>query len=284
MTKNVSYDDPRALNTDFLQEYSSNDSLRRYSNATAGNGIDYLLEHDYKAIYMDVIDNILPKASAEKGLRLWEFGCGAGMNLLHLVKALDERGVAVDCAIGTDFSEVLIDAANRDARNYLTPEQNRKVRFCVASHSELIEQTAKALGVREDALVGTFHMMLGVNTIRYAHRLNTEDDVARKISRLLSDRGVCVVIDMNTRFPVFRSRFRDRLDKTPRAYYLPSLDTYARPFSTAGLSVIQKRNFSWIPHSAGRGLTLTMRALTPILNTIVPDRAMRSLVIAQKRG
>jgi 2-polyprenyl-3-methyl-5-hydroxy-6-metoxy-1,4-benzoquinol methylase len=284
MTKTMSHNNPSELDSEFLEEYSSEDSLRRYSKETAGHGISYLLDHDYGDIYFGAIEKCIPKARIQKGIRLWEFGCGAGMNLLFLVAALERRGIPVELAIGTDFSEALIDAAKRQAKSYLTPAQNRKVRFCVARHENLIEETTRGLGMRKEDLMGSFDLMVGVNTIRYCHRLNNEDEVASTIKSLLADSGVCVVIDMNDKFPAFRSRFRDRLAKEERAYYLPSLAEYTRPFSTAGLQILRKENFCWIPHSAGAGLLATMRALTPILNTIASKRAMRSLVVAQKQA
>ena len=280
----MSHDNPSVLSGEFLEEYSTKDSLRRYTKETAGNGISYLLDHDYGEIYFNVIENQIPKSRVQKGVRLWEFGCGAGMNLIHLVSALERRGVQVEFAVGTDFSDALLGAAKREAKRYLTPEQNKKVQFCVASHETLIEQVTKELGVPKEALLGSFDVMLGVNTIRYSHRLMTEKEVAATITSLLADRGVCIVIDMNNRFPAFRSRFHDRLVKGAKALYLPSLEEYARPFSSAGLQILKQANFCWIPHSAGSGLTAVMRALTPVLNTIVPSRAMRSLVIAQKTG
>jgi 2-polyprenyl-3-methyl-5-hydroxy-6-metoxy-1,4-benzoquinol methylase len=280
----MTHDNPRVLNEEFLEEYSREDSLRRYSKETAGNGISYLLDHDYGEIYFDVIENQIPKSRLEKGVRLWEFGCGAGMNLLHLVSALERRGVPVEYAVGTDFSEALIAVAKQEVKKYLTPEQNKKVQFCVARHESLIEEVTKGLGVREVDLLGSFDVMLGVNTVRYCHRLMKENEVAATITKLLADRGVCIVIDMNDKFPAFRSRLRDRLAKDARAYYLPSLEEYARPFSSAGLEILKRENFCWIPHSAGSGLTAVMRALTPVLNAVAPSRAMRSLVIAQKTG
>jgi hypothetical protein len=282
MTKTANHDNPSVLNSEFLEEYSSEDSLRRYSKETAGQGISYLLDHDYGDIYFGAIENLIPKARIHKGIRLWEFGCGAGMNLLFLVGALQRRGIPVELALGTDFSEALIDAGKRQAKTYLTPQQNQKVRFCVARHENLLEEVTTGLGVRQEDLLNSFDLMVGVNTIRYCHRLNNENEVAATIKSLLADRGVCVVIDMNDKFPAFRSRFRDRLAKDARAYYLPSLEEYARPFSSAGLQILKRENFCWIPHSAGSGLTAVMRGLTPVLNTIAPSRAMRSLVIAQK--
>jgi 2-polyprenyl-3-methyl-5-hydroxy-6-metoxy-1,4-benzoquinol methylase len=284
MTKTMNHDDPAVLNGEFLEEYSSEDSLRRYSKETAGNGISYLLDHDYGEIYFGVIENQISKSRVQKGIRLWEFGCGAGMNLLHLVSALERRGITVELAVGTDFSETLIAAAKQQAKRYLTPEQNKKVRFCVARHENLIEEATAGLEARKEDLLGSFDIMLGVNTIRYCHRLLNENEVAATISNLLAERGVCIVIDMNDKFPAFRSRIRDRLAKDAKAYYLPSLDEYARPFSSAGFQILRRENFCWIPHSAGTGLTTVMRALTPVLNTIAPSRAMRSLVIAQKTG
>jgi hypothetical protein len=109
-----------------------------------------------------------------------------------------------------------------------------------------------------------------------------EDKCVGAIFDLLTDGGVCIIIDMNQKFPAFRSRFRDRLTKEKGAYYLPSLDEYARPFSSGGFEILRKENFCWIPHSAGPGLTAVMKALTPMLSALVPNRAMRSLVISRK--
>jgi hypothetical protein len=284
MEKTVSKHNPSALNGEFLEEYSSVDSLRKYSKETAGHGISYLLEHDYGDIYFGVIQNQIPKSRVQKGIRLWEFGCGAGMNLIYLVAALERRGMPVELAVGTDFSGALIDTAKCQAKTYLTPEQNQKVQFCVARHENLLAEVTAGFGVRPEEVLNSFDLMLGVNTIRYCHRLNNENEVAATIKSLLADRGVCVVIDMNDKFPAFRSRVRDRLSKEARAYYLPSLEEYARPFSAAGLQILRRENFCWIPHSAGSGLTAVMRAITPVLNTIAPSRSMRSLVIAQKNG
>ena len=283
MKKTQTQDNPSALNKEFLEEYSSNDSLRRYSRETAGHGISYLLDHDYGEIYLGVIEKSIPKSRLQRGLRLWEFGCGAGMNLLFLVSTLERRGIPVELAIGTDFSDALIDAANRQAAQYLPAGLRQKVHFCVARHENLVEETTKGLGISKEELLNSFDLMVGVNTIRYCHRLNNENEVAATIKSLLAESGVCVVIDMNDKFPVFRSRFRDQVTKEERAYYLPSLDEYGRPFSTAGFNILRHENFCWIPHSAGRGLTAVMKMLTPTLNAVAPKRAMRSLVIAQKQ-
>jgi 2-polyprenyl-3-methyl-5-hydroxy-6-metoxy-1,4-benzoquinol methylase len=270
------------LNCDFLEEYSTRESIRKYTKETAGNGISHLLDHDYGSIYLEVLERYIPKSRLQKGIRVWEFGCGGGMNLLHFLLVMERRGIALECAYGTDFSDTLIEAANREARKYLTPEHNRKVRFCVARNENLIEDVTKALGTRQEALLGSFDLILGVNTIRYCHRLRNQNECAGAIFNLLTDGGVCIVIDMNNKFPAFRSRLRDWLTKEQQATYLPSLDEYARPFSSAGFEILKKENFCWIPHSAGSGLTAVMKALTPMLDALARSRAMRSLVISRK--
>jgi len=131
-----------------------------------------------------------------------------------------------------------------------------------------------------EALLGSFDLLLGVNTIRYSHRLSNQMGCARGIFNLLARGGVCIIIDMNNKFPAFRSRFRDA--QSPEATYLPTLDAYAAPFVSVGFEILRKESFCWIPHSAGSGLTTFMRMLAPILNTVSRSRAMRSLVIARK--
>jgi len=284
MPKAASADIASTLNREFLDEYTAEENVRRYCKETAGNGISYLLDHDYGKIYLDAIDNFIPASRLRDGLRLWEFGCGAGMNLIHLVSLLRQRGIRVQSAYGTDFSDKLIEAANRDAEKHLNPEDTERVRFCVARNQNLIGDVMKGSGTRRDALAGSFDLVFGVNTMRYCHRLMNENECAADIADLLISGGVCIVIDMNDRFPAFRSRLRDRLTMDAKARYLPSLDEYARPFSSAGFEILEKKNFCWIPHSASPRLTAVMTALTPMLSALAPDRAMRSLVIARKKG
>lgn len=270
------------LQKDFLREYNDGENVRRYMRKTAGHGISHLLQHEYNDIYLEAVDKYLLKVKTGKGLRLLEFGCGAGMNLLHLVSVLEQRGVAVDFACGTDFSEALIESAKVEAEEALDPRLVDKVRFCVAKNENLIEDMTIGLGSNRESLVGSFDLILGVNTVRYCHRLKTEDECAEGILELLRDKGVCIVIDMNDKFPAFRSRFRNRLPKEKESYYLPSLQEYARPFETAGYEILRKDNFCWIPHSGGQSLTAIMRIMTPLLNGIGRRYAMRSLVIGRK--
>jgi SAM-dependent methyltransferase len=278
----LSAEDPlRGINAQFLNEYSSQQAIRRYTRQTAGKGISDLLEKDYGAIYLDALRRAIAQSHAHNGVNVLEFGCGAGMNLLHLVSVMERNGIALRSAYGTDFSPKLIEAADRDAKTYLS-RSREKVRFCVARNESLTKDLARALSVEPSALLGSFQFILGVNTFRYCHRLKRELECARAIFDLLGEGGICVMIDMNKGFPFFRSRFRDRLFKQRESYYLPSLDEYARPFSSVGCEILRKTNFCWIPHSAGPRLARILRALTPALDSVVPAHAMRSLVIAQK--
>lgn len=282
MTEAVHLETPSKLMSDFLEEYRSEESIRKYSNETAGNGISYLLNHEYAEIYLDVLENCIPKSRLQKGIRLWEFGCGAGMNLLHLVSMMEKRGISVECAYGTDFSERLIEAARSDARRYLSPELGKRVGFCLAKNESLLEDAAREMAIPEEKLLGSFDLLLGVNTIRYSHRLSNQVDCAEGIYNLLAKGGICVNIDMNDKFPAFRSKIRDWKKGDALATYIPSLDKYAEPFESVGFEILTKKNFCWIPHSAGRGLTSFMRTITPVLNAVARSRAMRSLVIARK--
>jgi SAM-dependent methyltransferase len=282
MTSAMNSQDLSRLNANFLEEYNSQESILKYTRNTAGHGISYLLDHDYGNIYNDCIERYIPKSRLKAGIRLWEFGCGGGMNLLHLVSVLERRGIPVDLACGTDFSETLIAAARNEATSYINANQARSVRFTVARNEDLIEEGAKGLGSGKGELVGSFDLVFGVNTIRYGHRLKNVDRCVQDISGLLREGGICIVIDMNRKFPAFRSRLREWRSKITEDTLLPTLDEYVRPFSSAGFEILSKKNFCWIPHSAGRKLTGVMKTLTPILNTVAPSRAMRSLVVCRK--
>lgn len=270
------------MDHEFLKEYSAEEAIRKYTKEAAGAGISYLLEHEYGKIYLDALENSLSKSAHQTGVRLLEFGCGGGMNLLHLASTLERRGIAVEKAYGADFSPKLIDTANAEAKKYLSPTMQEKVRFFLARNETLAQDLAKELGVAQNALLGSFHLILGVNTFRYCQRLKKDVECARGIFDLLEDGGICVMIDMNDRFPLFRSRFCDQLTKEKELYYLPSLDEYVKPFSSAGFEILWKGNFCWIPHSAGTWLTGFLRMLTPILNTVARSRSMRSLVVSRK--
>src|SRR6266566_2246793 len=184
----------------FFREYTSPDAILKYTTATAGFGISYLLDHDYKTVYLKAIKR-LPQQVGQDGIRMLEFGCGGGMNLLHLVSVLSRNGFNVASAVGTDFSPVLIQAANKEAQSYLTQWERSRVQFCVAKNETLLEDMSEGLGQKLSKLENSFQFVLGINTIRYCHRAGKQFDCARDIFRLLAPGGVCVVIDMNDRFP-----------------------------------------------------------------------------------
>jgi len=263
----------------FLDEYVSESAVRKYTTKTAGYGIGYLLSHDYARAYLDAVGAYLSPPD-RRPLRLLEFGCGGGMNITRLVALLEQQQIPVEFAYGTDFSPRLVQAAREEARTYLPPSLAAKVSFYVARNEQLERDLVAELSGSESQ-VGTFDMILGVNTFRYCHRLNKQVDCANDIFRLLRSGGVCVNIDMNDRFPAFRSRLR-RLDSNTEECYVPSLAEYVSPFRTAGFEILEKKNFCWVPHSAGRALTLACRMVAPFLSLVAPSRAMRSLVVARK--
>ena len=139
----------------FVDEYNSNDAILKYSKHTAGYGINYLLRKDYANRYLKVIksNGFLLKGS---GLRLLEFGCGAGMNLINLVRTLRTQGIEVEKAYGTDFSPVLIESAGREAKESLLPGDLGRVGFYVARNETLLDDLSKASGKAVPELLETF--------------------------------------------------------------------------------------------------------------------------------
>jgi SAM-dependent methyltransferase len=264
----------------FVDEYTSEDAVRKYTTGTAGYGITYLLRNDYARIYLNAINSYLP-TSASGGLRLLEFGCGGGMNITRLLSLLEQKDVRVESAYGTDFSPRLVQAAEQEAKAFLSPQLKEKLSFHVARNEHLLQDLRSELGRPDEDLIASFDLIVGVNTFRYCHRLGKEGDCAADIYRLLRRGGVCVMIDMNDRFPAFRSKLKG-LDKDPVECYLPSLEEYALPFKTQRFEIIKQENFCWIPHSASRALTLCGRLMSPFLNLVARSRAMRSLVVARK--
>jgi SAM-dependent methyltransferase len=267
-------------NDAFFREYTSQEALVKYTRATAGFGISYLLDHDYKKVYLEALSH-LPQQTRMGGIRMLEFGCGAGMNLIHLISILKREGIKVEKAIGTDFSPVLIDAAKAEARNQLGENYSRGLEFKVAMNETLLHDISDSedkAGVR-----GTFHFILGVNTIRYCHAAKRQLDCARDIFQLLVPGGVCVAIDMNNRYPCFRSDLKNKFRREKEEEcYVPSLEEYAAPFQTAGFELLRKKHFCWIPHSADKAMCQFFSLVSPVLNAIAPSRAMRSLVVARK--
>jgi SAM-dependent methyltransferase len=266
----------------FFREYTSQDAILKYTRATAGFGISYLLDHDYKAVYAKALA-LLPQEIRQRGISMLEFGCGGGMNLLHLVSVLNQESIRVEKSVGTDFSPVLIEAAKREAKNYLREEERRRVEFYVAKNESLIDDLSVASGTEKAKLTNSVHFIVGVNTVRYCHRAKKELDCARDIANLLVPGGVCVVIDMSDRFLFFRSALKNRFRKLKEEEcYLPSLEEYTAPLRQAGLDVIRSEHFCWIPHSSGLVMCWLLSRLSPILNVVARSRAMRSLIVLRK--
>ena len=164
----------------FLDEYTSQDAILKYTRATAGFGISYLLDHDYRDVYFWALAH-LPDNVKSRGISVLEFGCGGGMNLVHLVTELKQAGVMVTRAVGTDFSPVLINAARQEAKRYLHENDRSVVQFHVARNEDLLADLASETAVDRAALLGTFDFILGVNTVRYCHRAQRESDCARDV-------------------------------------------------------------------------------------------------------
>src|SRR6266576_4381411 len=266
----------------YLDQYSAENEISKYARATAGSGINYLLDHDYKAVYLEAL-NLLPKQACRGGIRILEFGCGGGMNLLRLVSTVKSSGIHIAQAIGTDFSPAMVETARREAKDYLRGQDFQSLQFCVARNESLISDISTSPGIEKSSLQNSFHFVLGVNTIRYCHDAKKERDCVRDIFNLLVPGGICVVIDMNNRFPLFRSDLRNRLHREKeKQCYVPSLQEYTEPFVQEGFEVLRREHFCWIPHSAGRFMAGVLRTLSPILNTVARSSAMRSLVVAKK--
>jgi SAM-dependent methyltransferase len=269
----------------FFRQYTSHGEILKYTKATAGFGINYLLEHDYKTVYLNAL-NFLPQQTREGGIRILEFGCGGGMNLLHLISVLNSEGIRVANALGTDFSPAMIETARREAKNYLREQDLQSLQnleFHVAKNESLISDLSGSRATEESTLKNSFHFILGVNTIRYCHDAKRQRDCVRNIFNLLVPGGVCVVIDMNNRFPFFRSDLKNRVRRQKeKQCYVPSLEEYTEPFVQGGFEVLRSEHFCWVPHSASGFMTRLLSWMSPVLNKVARSRAMRSLVVSRK--
>src|SRR5437762_13507658 len=175
----------------------------------------------------------------------------------------------------------MIETARRDAKNYLQERDLQRLEFYIAKNESLIADLSASAGIERSNLQNSFHFILGVNTVRYCHDAKKEMDNARDFFDLLVPGGVCVVIDMNNRFPLFRSDLRERLRwKKQQQCYVPSLEEYAAPFVKAGFKILRREHFCWVPHSAGGLMCRLFRRLSPLLDAVAKSRAMRSLVMS----
>jgi SAM-dependent methyltransferase len=273
----------------YLEEYSAEEAVQKYVSDTAGSGIAYLLQHLYGPIYEQRIDKVVTQMGDTVPFRILEYGCGGGMNLIWIVKRLLDRRLKLDFACGTDFSLKMVEAAEKEAASYLPRTECGKVSFHAVANENLSCDLPQKFGRSPADLRDCFHLIVGVNTFRYCFRLGKQAESASHIFSLLQPGCYSVMIDMNRSFPFFRSKLRDglgrlldRLSKPEDQRYLPSLHEYATVFREAGFEIEMKRNFCWIPHSAGPAMLATLRMVSPVLQTLFSPLAMRSLIIARK--
>lgn len=266
----------------YLEEYSSDETVAKYVSKTAGQGIEYNLARVYGPVYEHIIDAICAEREQDVPFHVLEYGCGAGMNLLWITQLLSRKNRTLGEGIGADFSEKLVDAARRERESLPSPLNTAPVEFVVAANESLVEDLATQLARPREQLENRFELIVGVNTFRYVLRLGKQRACADNVAALLKPGGYSVMIDMNCKFPLFRTQLKDRLTRPRSQYWLPSLQQYAEPFESAGLEIKQQRNFCWVPHSArGVGFAV-MRNLAPVLDRLAPSFAMRSLVVARK--
>ena len=190
------------INDKFIEEYTSAESIQKYTKEQAGHGISYLLDHDYGMLYRQVVEEEINDIIGQEGLRVLEYGCGGGMNLIHLLSMFGSRGIKIDRACGTDFSPVLIEAAKKEADKYLPPAMRERTEFLVAKNEALIDDISRHTGKAGNDLKEMFHLILGVNTFRYCFRLRKERVSAQQIHDLLMPGGVSIMIDMNDQIPL----------------------------------------------------------------------------------
>jgi SAM-dependent methyltransferase len=265
----------------YLEEYSAEETVQKYVSKSAGSGIAYLLQHVYGPLYEEQIDKLIRQSGSQRSFRVLEYGCGGGMNLIWIVRSLLNRNIKIDLAVGTDFAEKMVLAAEKEASWSLPSGARDRVSFHPVANENLDRDLPKELGLSLSELQNSFDLIVGVNTFRYCFRIGYEAKSAGDIFSLLRPGGRSVMIDMNRLFPLFRSKLR-RSDKPEIERFLPSLDQYAQVFRAAGFEIETKKNFCWVPHSAGPGMVAALRAVSPVFQGMFSPFAMRSLVVAQK--
>jgi SAM-dependent methyltransferase len=266
----------------YLEEYTTDEAVQRYVSDTAGSGIAYLLQNVYGQVFDEQINKLVLQNGDKTGFRILEYGCGGGMNLGWTIKRLSDRKLNLDFACGTDFSPKMVEAAKKETSFCLPSTESGKVSFHTVANENLREDLPEELGRPLEDLQNSFHLILGVNTFRYCFRLGKQAKAADDIFFLLKPGGRTVMIDMNHSFPFFRTRLRDRLTKPAGQRYLPTLEEYASVFREAGFEIEVKKNFCWIPHSAGPGMLVALKTLSPVLQSLFAGFAMRSLITARK--
>jgi SAM-dependent methyltransferase len=268
------------MNDVYLEEYTASENVRKYVTETAGHGIAYVLPKVYGPVYTPLLRELARQKSGG-GLRVLEYGCGGGMNLLWIARYLLQHQIPLEVAVGTDFSPQMTEAAAKEAATQLAPKDRRLAVFHTIANENLARDLPAAMGLQGTKGNGFFDFAVGVNTYRYCFRLKKDLESAQGLFSLLRPGGYSVMIEMNHDFKFFRSKRRN-IDKPSDQTYLPTLDQYEAVFRQAGFEIVTKKNFCWVPHSAGPALTTTLRAATPFLDIFFRRYASRSLVVARK--
>jgi SAM-dependent methyltransferase len=266
----------------YLEEYSADDVVKKYVSDSAGSGIAYLLKYVYGPLYEQQINKLVQQNPGDKvGFRILEYGCGGGMNLIWIARRLLDRNIKIDLAVGTDFSDKMVAAAENEAASCLPSATMNRISFHPVANEGLGRDLPKELGLPLSELQNSFDLIVGVNTFRYCFRLKSEAESASDIFSLLRPGGISVMIDMNRSFPFFRSNLRPS-NKPKEERYLPGLNEYAVVWRQAGFNIETKKNFCWVPHSANARLVRTLSTLSPVLQAFFSPFAMRSLIVARK--
>jgi len=266
----------------YMDEYTREDIIAKYISDTAGTGIAHILKHVYAPIYLKAIRETAALRPRNHAFTVMEYGCGGGMNLVRIMELLRSEGLRIKAAYGVDFSPPMVEAARVDVSKHLPKELIDTLHFGVAANQTLIADLCRSFGKTKADLVGTFDLIVGVNTTRYAHRNRGEFDLAKDILDLLAPGGQTVMIDMNRHFPFFKSRLKSVFAKESDETYIPTLREYVKPFREVGFNVTDCRNFCWIPHSASKKVLAMGKTAAPVLDVLCPSLAMRSLVVGQK--
>src|SRR5271165_1797399 len=225
----------------YLEEYSANEAVQKYVSDSAGSGIAYLLQHVYGPLYEEQINKLITQSGKNGAIRILEYGCGGGMNLIWIVRHLLDRQLKLDLACGTDFSAKMVEAAQKEASSSLPSTVSDKVSFHAVANENLDRDLPKELGRSLPQLQNSFDLIVGVNTFRYCFRLASQAKSAGDIFSLLRPGGCSIMIDMNRSFPFFRSKLRAGSDTPKDQRYLPSLDEYATVFRQAGFDIETKK-------------------------------------------
>jgi len=147
------------------------------------------------------------------------------------------------------FSPTLVQSAAKEAKACLPPGRAGKLSFHVGRNEKLVEIWPRRVPRPAGELTGYFDLILE-STFRYCHRLGKEQDCTADIYHLLRPGGVCINIDMNDRFPAFRSRFKGPV-QDPVETYTPSLGSTPRPSRLLDSRLFGRRTSAGFPTQPG---------------------------------